>query len=157
MCYAQDAFAGAAKSTSAMKPARIVYPVGPTAYVESAYFAMGTKSAWAKRRLLPVGVAVSIRCSTRLIPVTSSGPSESSGENEPYKGNYHVSGYGCGEGNLRGYNNQLGWQYAHTSSGTNYLLDSSDWNDTGPDGPGYYAQVGNSTEKLDLGRSDDGC
>jgi hypothetical protein len=54
---------------------------------------------------------------------------------------------------LSGYNVQLGTQYAHSpSTGQNFLLDrATEWNDHGPDGPGYYRTVGNSTEKLVLG------
>ena len=50
---------------------------------------------------------------------------------------------------LKGYNSQLGTQYAHDSAGRNYYLDrATQWNDTGRDGPGYYSRTG---EKLELG------
>jgi hypothetical protein len=54
---------------------------------------------------------------------------------------------------LEGYNAQLGTQYVHSpSTGQNYLVDrSAAWNDTGPDGPGFYRKVGNSYEKLEAG------
>jgi len=54
---------------------------------------------------------------------------------------------------LEGYNSQLGTQYVHSpSTGQNYLVDrTAAWNDTGPDGPGFYRKVGNSYEKLEAG------
>ena len=53
---------------------------------------------------------------------------------------------------LKDYNSTLGTQYAHDSAGRNYLLDrSSQWNDNGPDGPGYYIGTGVNRQKLTLG------
>lgn len=51
---------------------------------------------------------------------------------------------------LTDYNSTLNTQYAHSpSTGQTFLMDrSSQWNETGPDGPGYYRKVGNSQEKL---------
>ncbi|HEX3486888.1 MAG TPA: PDZ domain-containing protein [Micropepsaceae bacterium] len=62
----------------------------------------------------------------------------------------------CSDSDLAGtYNSQLGTGYVHSASGTNYLVDvTSDYHATGPDGPGYYRQVGNSLERLEPGRSD---
>jgi len=62
----------------------------------------------------------------------------------------------CNDADLAGtYNMQLGTGYVHSASGTNYLVNpSTDYRDTGPDGPGYYRQAGNTMEKLLPGRSD---
>jgi hypothetical protein len=62
----------------------------------------------------------------------------------------------CDESDLAGtYNAQLGTGYVHSASGTNYLVDvASDYRSDGPQGPGYYAQIGNSMEKLEPGRAD---
>jgi hypothetical protein len=62
----------------------------------------------------------------------------------------------CDESDLAGtYNAELGTGYVHSASGTNYLVDvTSDYRETGPDGPGYYRQNGNFLEKLEPGRSD---
>lgn len=129
-----------------------IYPgAAPQFYTESVYFAIADASVPRARRAIPAGVAVSIRCATQLVPTADSGPSSRTGK----KGEKRP---GCGgEGNLRGYNMQLGTQYAHTETGSNYLFDISDYHNTGPDGPGYYKMVGNSLTKLELGRSDDGC
>jgi len=59
----------------------------------------------------------------------------------------------CDDGDLAGtYNVQLGTGYVHSETGQNFLVDpSTDYHATGPDGPGYYRQVGNSYEKLTPG------
>lgn len=127
-----------------------IYP-GPTpqAYVESVYFAIAAKTRARIRLQTAAGVAVSIRCVTQLLPRTGE-----PGGGRPGKS----SRVGCGTGgNLRGYQKELGSQYAYSpSTGQNFLLDpSANWNENGPQGPGYYRAVGNSYEKLELGRSDD--
>jgi len=124
-----------------------IYPVAdPNSYIESVYLAINSNAVPRSRRAISQGVAVSIRCQTQFI-YHAPEPGGGRGASKPK---------GCGgEGTLRGYNKELGWQYAHTSSGTNKLFDSSDWRENGPQGAGYYATVGNSEEKLELGRSDD--
>jgi hypothetical protein len=128
-----------------------IYPgATPQFYTESVYFAIVDASVPRARHIIAPGVAVSIRCATQLIP--SQAPDAArSGKKGPRPG--------CGgEPNLRSYNMQLGTQSAHTASGDNFLFDrSTDWRDTGPDGPGYYKMLGNSLTKLEPGRSDDGC
>lgn len=127
-----------------------IYPSpNPQGYIESVYWALANRSQGKQGLRTAAGVAVSIRCVTQLIPVRYDSPG--SGKGKPARP-------GCGYGgNLRGYNKELGTQYAHSlTTGENFLLDpSTQWNETGPNGPGYYRKVGNSHEKLDLGRSDD--
>lgn len=129
-----------------------IYPgPGPGMYVESVYIALANKRLGPAGVKLAAGVAVSLRCQTQLIPVRFDPPSPSSGSKRAAR-------VGCGMGgNLRGYNKELGTQYAHSpSTGQNFLLDpSSDWQENGPQGPGYYRSAGNSYEKLELGRDDD--
>jgi len=126
------------------------YP-GMTAqeYIASTYFAVADKSLGAEGLLVASGVATSIRCETQLVPRNNPGV-------EARRAGKRA---GCGgEGSLRGYNKELGHQYAHSSSGENFLLDyATQWQDNGPQGAGYYKQNGNFQEKLQLGRSDDGC
>ena len=128
-----------------------VYPgASPQVYTESVYFAIADASLPAARRAVASGVAVSIRCATQLVPVSNPAPSHAGSKKQPRPG--------CGgEANLRGYNQQLGTQYAHSAAGTNFLFDISDWRETGPEGPGYYKTLGNTLTKLETGRSDDGC
>ncbi len=128
-----------------------VYPGSdPQQYVESVYFALAHKARGWEGVNIAAGVAVSLRCVTQLVPVPYSPPRSSTGK-RPERA-------GCGRGgNLRGYQKELGTQYAHSpSTGQNFLLNpTTDWIETGPQGPGYYRTVGNSYEKLELGRDDD--
>jgi hypothetical protein len=128
-----------------------IYPgATPQFYTESVYFAIADASAPRARRVIAPGVAVSIRCMTQLIPSQPADVSRAGKKGKPRPG--------CGgEPNLRGYNQQLGTQYAHSASGDNFLYDIADYRNTGPDGPGYYKMLGNSLTKLTPGRSDDGC
>jgi len=52
------------------------------------------------------------------------------------------------------YNPQLGTEEAHNSAtGENFTFSQNAWNETGPQGPGYYVPSGNSIIKLSPGRS----
>jgi hypothetical protein len=117
-------------------------------YIGSSYFAIADKSLGATGLMVASGVATSIRCQTQLVPRRDPGTSG---------GGSGGKRAGCGgEGSLRGYNKELGHQYAHSSTGENFLLDhATQWQENGPQGAGYYKQNGNFQEKLELGRSDD--
>ena len=112
----------------------------PGQYVLSSFIAWVDRGAVS---LLPTAQAVmaSIHCQTQLRPVEMSTPtarptSRRSSESDA----------------LKDYNAQLGTQWAHSSTGRSYLLDrATQWNDNGPDGPGYYIKSGNSYEKLTPG------
>ena len=112
----------------------------PGQYVLSSFIAWVDRGAVS---LLPTAQAVmaSIHCQTQLRPVEMSTPtarptSRRSSESDA----------------LKDYNVQLGTQWAHSSTGRSYLLDrATQWNDNGPDGPGYYIKSGNSYEKLTPG------
>ncbi len=44
--------------------------------------------------------------------------------------------------------------YHHPSTGQNYWVSPSrDWNENGPQGPGYYTSIGNDTKLLESGYS----
>lgn len=51
------------------------------------------------------------------------------------------------------YNAILGTQWVHDSTGRNFLVDSSNYSDTGPDGPGYYEVNNNDITRLSPGMS----
>jgi hypothetical protein len=127
-----------------------IYPgTDPQTYIESVYWAIANKSKGQTGVRTAAGVTVSIRCITQF---TYTPPASTSSKGK------RPARPGCGAGgNLRGYQKELGTQYAHSpSTGQNFLLDpTTQWNETGPEGPGYYRQVGNSYEKLELGRDDD--
>ena len=63
-------------------------------------------------------------------------------------------GDGDKQGDEAGYNPWRGSEYVHdANTGQNFIVTSSDWNATGPDGPGYYKRNGNDWTKLTPGRS----
>jgi hypothetical protein len=118
-------------------------PLGsaPGSYILSTYVAY---SAQNRKDLFKMaeGVMTTLRCTTQL-HAPQPGPSDrrpgsSGSQNDEFKD----------------YNAQTGTQWAHSpSTGKNYLLDATtDWNQNGPDGPGYYRKTGsNSYEKLENG------
>ena len=128
-----------------------IYP-GPSSqtYVESVYFAIADKSIGQAGLSIAAGVTSSIRCKTQLRPVRFDPPKSGKGGN-------HRAGCGHGEGNLKGYNKELGSQYAYSpTTGEKFLFDAAtEWQENGPQGAGYYKPSGNTYEKLELGRDDD--
>jgi len=100
-------------------------------------------------------VAASIDCKTEFKPPRAGYAEVHAKSAETGISNRCKSG-DCSDADLAGtYNAQLGTGYVHSASGTNYLVDpASDYRDTGPDGPGYYRQAGNTVEKLLPGRAD---
>jgi hypothetical protein len=109
-------------------------------YILSVFIAWVDRSAMS---LLPTAqaVMVSINCHTQLRPVETS-----------FRGSRPGAPRDSESEKLKDYNVQLGTQWAHSSTGQHYLLDyATQWNDTGPDGPGYYIKSGNSYEKLTTG------
>ncbi len=116
-----------------------VYPMSQQAYLNSVYTALTLKGLRRTRGYVAAGVALSIRCVVQIAP-----PASGQGSRQ-------------GEGNLcAAYNRQLGVEFAHSpSTGENFMQNpSTDWNQNGPQGPGYYRRVGNTHEKLAAGRSD---
>jgi hypothetical protein len=91
-----------------------------------------------------VGVSTSINCNVGL-EVRNQGPT-----NLPRPGDVFDKRRKSEANDLTDYNSTLNTQYAHSpSTGQTFLMDrSTQWNETGPDGPGYYRKVGNSQEKL---------
>lgn len=118
------------------------FTFAPGSYTLSARYAVVDKQSTSHDWLVALGVAMSIGCTTQLVPSPSSSSSSS-----------HRGADESDE--LKDYNSQLGTQWAHSpSTGENFYLDrSADYNENGPDGPGYYRKAGNSYEKLDMGWS----
>lgn len=117
----------------------------PGQYVLSTYFAWADRSS---PHLLDIAKAVlsTVSCTTHIRP---SEPLVTA----PRPGNPKLRRRGDESDDLQDYNAQLGTQWATSpSTGEHYLLDhATQWNDTGPDGPGYYRKAGNSYEKLNTG------
>jgi hypothetical protein len=113
-------------------------------YIISLRIALASNEGPANALNTAVGVSASINCTTGL-EVRNNGNTQL-----PRPGDVFDKRRKSEANDLTDYNSQLGTQYAHSpSTGQNYLLDrATQWNDHGPDGPGYYRQVGNTTEKL---------
>lgn len=116
-------------------------------YILPMYWAITTNDLWSSDGLLVARVAASIRCTTQFQPprdylMAGAGSDSSSGSGQ--------------NGADAGYNPWLGTEYVtNPDTGQNYLVDPSEnWSETGPNGPGYYAQNGNDWVKLQPGRSD---
>jgi hypothetical protein len=131
-----------------------IYPLAadPGGYIMSARIAMG-----ASNRDVPTAgaVAAAIDCTTRF-KAPPEGYAQVHAKAADTGTSKRCKAGNCDDSDLAGtYNAQLGTGYVHSASGANYLVDvTSDYRATGPEGPGYYRQVGNSLEKLEAGRSD---
>lgn len=122
-----------------------VYPAPMGQYIISEYF------AWAPgndAQLLSQAEAVmtSLQCTSSMRPADPILVHPTSGVPDRKKSESGESG------DLKDYNSTLGTQYAHDSTGRTYFLDrASQWSETGPDGPGYYAGQGVNRVKLTPG------
>lgn len=115
-------------------------------YALPMYFAFTTSDLWERQGLLVARVAASIRCRTQLQP-----PDDQPVEDPP------AAGDGDANGDEAGYDPQLGTEQVNDpTTGENYLVDpSTNWSETGPDGPGYYVpKGGGGNQKLEPGRAD---
>lgn len=121
-------------------PAPMGFPSG--SYIVSLRIAMVPRNASPRELNLAVGVAASINCATTFVPPkTGDVPLPRPGDAFDRKRRT--------ESDNLDYNVQLGTQWAHTPSGDLYYLDRATmWNETGPDGPGYYRKNGNDITKL---------
>ncbi|MBN2774994.1 MAG: hypothetical protein JXR31_12130, partial [Prolixibacteraceae bacterium] len=115
-------------------------PGDPYGYVIVSRVAKTMKQIWSSMGANAISVALSIRSVVQI--QTNSNYSSGSNEDTEVES---------------GYNMQLGMEYVHDpDTGENYWVSpSTDYNETGRDGPGYYKQVGNDIKKLLPGRSDD--
>lgn len=113
-------------------------PNDPGGYILLQRRAQTFAHLWEQQGAQAIFVALSIRCTRQLQPSPDAG-----GRRPPGDGEVEST-----------YNQQLGMEYAHDGlTGENYWVSpSTDWNDTGPDGPGYYKRSGNEWRKLVPGR-----
>lgn len=111
-----------------------VYPMAMGGYVVLMRIASGPRQLWPAYGAIAVSVATSTHCRAQLSPVPGSeGGSRARNSSEST------------------YNAQLGTEYAHDpATGQLYLMQhSTDWSESGPDGPGYYkAQPGGGQVRL---------
>jgi hypothetical protein len=113
-------------------------PNDPGGYILLQRRAQTFKHLWESQGAHAIFVALSIRCTRQLRPSP-----DAAGRRPP--GDDQVEST---------YNQQLGMEYAHdAATGENYWVSpSTDWDDTGPEGPGYYKRSGNDRRKLVRGR-----
>ena len=116
-------------------------PNDPGGYIMLSRRAQTAKPLWEWQGAQAIAVALSIQCIKQLQP----SPDVPGGRRPPGGGDVEST-----------YNQQLGMEYAHDpATGENYWVShGTDWNATGPEGPGYYKQSGNDRRKLVPGRSE---
>ncbi|MBV9044818.1 MAG: hypothetical protein JO294_06815, partial [Alphaproteobacteria bacterium] len=125
---------------------------GQSAYILIARIAFGANGD--NRSVATAGsVAAAIRCTAIVIPHPIGGDTDRSSSHGAGTSAKCSGGGSCDDSDLAGtYNAQLGTGWVHDSLGRNYNVDvTADYNDNGPDGPGYYASVGGTQEKLQPG------
>jgi len=115
-------------------------PNDPPGYIMLHRQAQTFTHLWERQGAHAIAVALSIRCTRQLQP-----PPDAGGRRPPDDDQVEST-----------YNQQLGMEYAHDpATGENYWVShGTDWNATGPEGPGYYKQSGNDRRKLVPGRSE---
>ena len=122
-----------------------VFPIADGGFVVVMRTAGAIPARWRRDAAIASAVARSVRCNVPLKPSSAdftSGPSASGKARRK------------GEGDS-GYSRWLETENYHDSrTGQNYWVSpSSDWQDNGPQGPGYYARLGGELRKLEPGRS----
>ncbi len=111
-------------------------------------FALTANDRWEQFGLLVARVAASIQCTATLIAREPSGPD---------LGGSDSTSTDDRNGSDAGYNPELGTEEVHDpDTGQNYVVSpSTNWSETGPQGPGYYAgKGGGDYVHLQPGRSD---
>jgi hypothetical protein len=113
-------------------------PNDPRGYILLQRRAQTMRHLWERQGAHAIAVALSIRCTRQLRPSPDAAGRGGTGDDRAEST----------------YNQQLGMEYAHDAlTGENYWVSpGADWNDTGPEGPGYYKQSGNGWRKLVPGR-----
>src|SRR5262245_3676108 len=115
----------------------------PNTYVVAYRTGSTEEGKWEQNKNLVYDVAASIRCTKHLFPVQESASREPKGSSKDEI-----------EERLSTQREEttMGFQNVYSpSTGQHWEASYSDYNPTGPDGPGYYRRVGNSYEKLNEG------
>ena len=115
-----------------------------TSNILAVRFAIANKNKWNTYNDLLCRIATSIKCDARLVE-----------NNFPIiKARISNRGYRTNKQDDYNYNTQLGTEEAHNAStGENFTFTQDAWNETGPQGPGYYIKIGNNNVKLSPGRA----
>ena len=122
-----------------------VFGAGDGGYVVLMRTAGGPHATWNRYGAEATAVARSLQCQVPLLPSRAKSEMPS-----PTKKGKKAAKEGDSE-----YSPWLGMEHYHdATTGENYWVSpSSDWNETGPQGPGYYTRIGNDTRKLEPGLS----
>lgn len=117
----------------------------PGTYIIALRLGSTDAAQWEQNKNIAYDVAASIRCTKHLFPAQESRAREPKGssrddiEREMSRKRQEAT---------------MGFQNVYSpSTGQHWEASYSDYNATGPDGPGYYRRVGNSYEKLNEGFS----
>jgi hypothetical protein len=119
------------------------FPMPNNGYVVVIRTAAAAPQEWARVGEIASAVSRSVRCNIPLRPSAADWTSPSSGSREEKRKKEADSEY----------SQWLGMENYHDSSTSqNYWVSpSTDWNETGPRGPGYYVNIGGEMRKLDAG------
>ena len=115
----------------------------PSTYIVAYHTGSTELSKWDENKNLVYDVAASIRCTKHLFPAQESSSREPKGSSKDQVDE---------ELSTKREEATMGFQNVYSPATSEHWEASySDYNQTGPDGPGYYRRVGNSYEKLNEG------
>ena len=115
----------------------------PNSYIVAYRTGSTEASKWDQNKNLVYDIAASVRCTKHLFPAQESATREPKGSSKDQIEE---------ELSTKREEAMMGFQNVYSpSTGQHWEASYSDYNPTGPDGPGYYRRVGNSYEKLNEG------
>jgi len=116
----------------------------PTNYILAYRLGSSEAGKWDEAKHVVYDIAASIRCTKHLFPVQQSASSREPQGTSKDQVDEELS--------TKREETTMGFQNVYSpSTGQHWEASYSDYNPTGPDGPGYYRRVGNSYEKLNEG------
>lgn len=112
-------------------------------YIVAYHMGATESSKWEANKNVVYDIAASIRCTKHLFPAQESSTRRPQGSSKDQIDD---------ELSIKRQEATMGFQNVYSpTTGDHWEASYSDYNATGPDGPGYYRQVGNSYEKLNEG------
>ena len=115
----------------------------PSTYIIALRMGSTDAAKWEQNKNIAYDVAASIRCTKHLFPAQESRSREPKGSSKDDIER---------EISRKRQEAMMGFQNVYSpTTGQHWEASYSDYNATGPDGPGYYRRVGNSYEKLNEG------
>ncbi|HYW70514.1 MAG TPA: hypothetical protein VE961_05740 [Pyrinomonadaceae bacterium] len=115
----------------------------PNTYIMALRMGSTDAAKWDQNKNIAYDVAASIRCTKHLFPAQENSTREPKGSSKDDIER---------EMSRKRQEATMGFQNVYSpSTGEHWEASYSDYNATGPDGPGYYRRVGNSYEKLNEG------